>query len=119
MNINTIKADLSARGFYPDYNGKMIFAEGSISNYRKCTISLDFALWGDIAEEHFYLVRYESFAESGQPEVDHHTITERYIAESQIAEFCREKYIETAEERRARRAEYRAKLLAGREQKRG
>jgi hypothetical protein len=103
MNIDTIKIDLLNRNFFDECNGKMTFAEGSISRYTKCTVCLSYRLWGDLANEWFYSVRFESFAESGQPEIDHHTIEERYIAESEIAEFCRAKGIETRAERDARR----------------
>ena len=107
MNIHEIVADLIERGFFRGDNGVMNFAEGSIANYRKCSVSLGYRMWGDIAGEWFYSVRYESFMESGQPEIDHHTVSECYVAESRIAEFMRSKGIYTIAEREARRAEMR------------
>lgn len=109
MTIDTIKADLLERGFIAD-NGKMIFAEGSISHYKKCSVCLSYRLYGDLANEWFYSVRYESFAESGQPEFDHHTICELYVAESKIADFMRSKGILSKEEREMKWAELRKRM---------
>lgn len=114
MNINTIKADLISRGFVEVENGnKMVFASGSISNYKTCSVCLGYRLWGDMAEQWFYSVRYESFAESGQPELDHHTISEAYIAESNISEFLKDKGILTAAERGARWEDLRKRMKRG------
>jgi hypothetical protein len=110
MNINVIKTDLLARGFVEGDNGKMEYACGSIAHYTKCTVCLGYRLWGDLAEHWFYSVRYESFAESGQPEFDHHTVTERYIAESNLIGFLRDKGILTDAEIEKRADERRAKL---------
>ena len=98
MSVNSIKSDLFERGFVSADNGMMTFASGSISNYKKCTVCLGYRLWGDMAEQWFYSVRFESFAESGQPEIDHHTISETYIAESNIADFMKSKGILTKAE---------------------
>lgn len=106
MNINQIKIDLINRGFVSADNGSMVFAEGSISHYRKCSVALGYRLWGDIANEWFYSVRFESFAESGQPEFDHHTIKELYIAESKIAVFMQNNGIFSKAEREERRRNY-------------
>lgn len=105
MNIHEIVADLLERGFFVTNDGTYSFAEGSIANYRKCSVSLGYRMWGDIAGEWFYSVRYESFMESGQPEIDHHTVSECYVAESNIAEFMRSKGIYTIAEWEAKRAE--------------
>ena len=113
MNIDIIKADLTARGFVEGANGKMEYACGSIAHYAKCSVCLGYRLWGDMAREWFYSVRYESFAESGQPEVDHHTISEVYIAESKIVDFLRGKGILTTAERENRRAEWKARMRRG------
>lgn len=102
MNIRELQADLFRRGFSVSDNGKMNYANGSISNYRKCTVYLDYCIWGDIVGEWFYSVRFESFAESGQPEIDHHTIKEFYATPSQIVEFLKGNCILTADERKAR-----------------
>lgn len=113
MNINTIKADLISRGFVEAENGMMHFARGSISHYTKCSVCLGYRLWGDIAEQWFYSVRFESFAESGQPELDHHTVNEVYIAESNIVDFMRSKGIFTKAEREERRANFRKRVYRG------
>lgn len=114
MNINfALKADLLERGFVSAENGMMVFAEGSISRYTKCSVCLGYRLWGDMANEWFYSVRFESFAESGQPEIDHHTVSECYIAESKIVDFVRGKGILTKAEREARRAEFRKRMKRG------
>ncbi len=113
MSINIIKADLISRGFVEAENGMMVFASGSISNYTKCSVCLGYRLWGDMAEQWFYSVRYESFAESGQPEVDHHTVSEVYIAESKITDFLKGKGILTRAEREARWAEIRKRMRRG------
>ena len=109
MNINfKLKADLLERSFSVADDGlRMNFAEGSISNYKKCSIAIGHRIFGDIANEWFYSVRFESFAESGQPEIDHHTINEFYVAESKISDFLRSKGIFTKAEREERRAEFR------------
>lgn len=103
MNINFIKSDLLERGFVSADNGNMIYAVGSIANYTKCTVSLGYCLYGDIANEWFYSVCYESFAESGQPEIDHHIISNGYIAESKIADYMIGKGILTKAEREAKK----------------
>ena len=108
MNVNFIKADLIERGFVEAENGMMHYAEGSISRYTKCSVCLGYRLYGDLAEQWFYSVRFESFAESGQPEIDHHTVSEAYVAESNISEFMRSKGILTRAEREARWAKYKA-----------
>lgn len=112
MNINYIKSDLIARGFAFADNGTMYYAEGSISRYTKCSVCLSRRIWGDMAQEFFYPVRYESFAESGQPEVDHHTINECYVAESEIFEFMKRKGILTKAESEERRANLRNRMRA-------
>lgn len=119
MNINTIKADLIERGFVEAENGMMVFASGSISNFKKCSVCLGYRLWGDMAEQWFYSVRFESFAESGQPELDHHTISEVYIAESKIADYLKGKGILSRAEYAERRAERNARMEALRRAKRG
>ena len=119
MNINTIKADLISRGFVEAENGMMHFASGSISNYKKCSVCLGYRLWGDMAEQWFYSVRFESFAESGQPEIDHHTVSEVYIAESKIADYLRGKGILSKTEYADRRAERMARMAELRRMKRG
>lgn len=111
MNVNAIKSDLFARGFVSADNGMMTYASGSISNYKKCTVCLGYRLWGDMAEQWFYSVRFESFAESGQPEIDHHTISEAYIAESKISDFMRNKGIITEAERKEWRENLRKKIM--------
>lgn len=113
MKTNSIKADLIERGFVSAENGMMTFAEGSISNYKKCSVCIGHAVWGDMAEQWFYSVRFESFAESGQPEVDHHTISEIYVAESKIADFMKSKGILTKAEREAKWAEIRNRMRRG------
>ena len=113
MNIDIIKADLTARGFMEGANGKMEYACGSIAHYKKCSVCLGYRLWGDMAGEWFYSVRYESFAESGQPEFDHHTVTEIYVAESKIADFMHDKGILTRAEIENRRAEWKARMRRG------
>lgn len=110
MNTNSIKVDLIERGFVSAENGMMTFAEGSISNYKKCSVCLGYRLWGDMAEQWFYSVRFESFAESGQPELDHHTVSEVYIAESKIADYLRGKGILTKAEREAKWVELRKRM---------
>ena len=100
--MKNLVADLSARGFVSVGNGKFEFAEGSISRYTKCTINLSYCLWGDLANEYFYSVRFESFAESGQPEIDHHTNTECYMTKTQIIKFLSDKGILTKAERAER-----------------
>ena len=109
MTINfALKADLLERGFSVADDGlRMNYAMGSIANYQKCSITLGHRVFGDIANEWFYMVRFESFAESGQPEIDHHTISEFYIAESKIVDFLKSKGIFTKAEREERRAELR------------
>lgn len=111
--MNTIQNDLVARGFVCGDNGKMEYAHGSIAHYTKCAVCLSYRLWGDMAGEWFYSVRYESFAESGQPEVDHHTISETYVAASQIADFMRSKGILTKAERDAKWARLRERIKRG------
>lgn len=111
--MNNIKSDLISRGFVEADNGMMVYAEGSISRYTKCSVCLGYRLWGDMAEQWFYSVRFESFAESGQPEVDHHTISEIYVAESKIADFMKSKGILTKAEREAKWAEIRNRMRRG------
>ena len=110
MNANIIGSDLLSRGFVATENGKFEYAHGSIANYCKCTICLGYTLWGDIANEYFYHVRHESFAESGQPEIDHHTVIEQYVAASKIIDYVKANNILTREEREEKRREFRAKL---------
>lgn len=109
MNVNIIASDLLSRGFVAAENGKFEYAHGSISNYCKCTICLGCAVWGDIVNEYFYHVRHESFAESGQPEIDHHAVIEQYISESKISEYLKAKNILTRSEREERRREVKAR----------
>lgn len=110
MAIEKIRADLEGRGFTTSANGlRMEYAMGSIAHYVKCTVFLH-PYWGDIAGEWFFSVRYESFAESAQPELDHHTISEFYLAESAVSEYMRKKGILTHAEIEARTAERRARL---------
>jgi hypothetical protein len=96
MGINfALKADLLERGFIVanENTMRMEYAMGSIAHYKKCAITLGHRTWGDMANQWFYWVRYESFAESGQPEVDHHTINEFYVAESNVVDFLKDKGI--------------------------
>jgi hypothetical protein len=104
MNANiSVVADLLARGFVFDASvNRMEFAYGSICHYTKCTVYMD-RVYGDLREEYMYRVRYESFAESGQPEVDHHIITDSHVAESQLSEFMRNNGIQTDSEIEAER----------------
>lgn len=113
MNIDNLKANLLERGFAIADNGKMVFAEGSISRYTKCAVYLGHRHWGDMAQEWFYSVRFESFAESGQPEVDHHTISECYVAESEIVNFLKGKGILTKAEREEKWANIRKRMKRG------
>lgn len=120
MNINfELKADLLSRGFIVANENCHImeYAMGSIAHYTKCTISLGHRHWGDIAEQWFYWVRYEAFAESGQPEFDHHTITESYIAESNVVDFLKSKGIYTEAER-AEHVEQMRRVIRERREKR-
>lgn len=107
-----LKSSLLERGFVVTNENtvRMECAQGSIANYQKCTITLGHKVWGDIAKEWFYSVRYESFMESGQPEVDHHTIKECYIAESKVADFMKDKCFLTRAEHNAK-VEERVKRL--------
>lgn len=113
MNLNVteinfeLKANLLRRHFVVTNENtvRMECAQGSIANYQKCTITLGHKVWGDIAKEWFYSVRYESFMESAQPEVDHHTITECYIAESKVEEFMKDKGFLNRIERERKREE--------------
>ena len=109
-----LKSDLLRRGFVVTNENiqRMECAVGSIANYKKCTITLFHKVWGDIAQEYFYSVRYESFAESGQPEIDHHTINELYIAESKVADFMKDKGFLTKIEREAKMKEYKQRIEA-------
>lgn len=106
MTINSkLFAALLERGFSvvnADHM-RMEYAMGSIANYTKCSITLGHRVYGDMANDWFYMVRYESFAESGQPEVDHHIVTEHYVAESNVVEFLRSKGIYSKAEREERR----------------
>lgn len=116
MAINfELKTDLLERGFIVAHEGnqRMEYAMGSIAHYKKCTITLGHRVFGDIANQWFYWVRLESFAESGQPEFDHHTIREQYVAESAIPEFLRENAIMTRAELEDRRAEWKARMRRG------
>ncbi len=119
MNIAIIKADLTARGFVEGNNGKMEYACGSIAHYKKCTVYLGHGshIYGDLVNQWFYSVRFESFAESGQPEFDHHTIMEQYIAESSIPAFLREHGILSKAELEDIRAERNARLAELRKRK--
>lgn len=113
MTINfELKADLAARGFIVTNENicRMEYAEGSIARYTKCAITLGHTVWGGMADDWFYMVRYESFAESGQPEVDHHTIWEGYVALSKLPEYLKSKGIYTKAERDARWAEIRRRV---------
>lgn len=113
MNINfELQADLLNRGFIVSNENcmRMDYAMGSISNYKKCSITLGHRVFGNMANEWFYMVRFESFAESGQPEVDHHTITESYIAESKILDFLRSKGILSRMEIEERRNKLRMRM---------
>ena len=112
MDINfTLKADLLERGFVPSENGMhMHYACGSISNYKKCTVCIGHRVWGDIANDWFCSVRFESFMESGQPEVDHHTVNEFYMVESKVAEFLSSKCIWTRAEIEERRERLRKRM---------
>ena len=61
MTINyEIKADLLERGFSltNENSMRMEYAFGSIANYKKCAITLGHRVFGDIANEWFYMVRY-------------------------------------------------------------
>ena len=114
MNINfELKAELLDRGFVVtnENNIRMSFANGSIANYKKCTIVLGHRVYGDIANEHFYLIHYEAFTESGHPEIDCHIITESYIAESEILEFLKSKGILSRAERAERMSQFRARRI--------
>lgn len=104
MDINfALKSDLLERGFVPSENGMLMhYAMGSISHYKKCTVCIGHRVWGDMANDWFCSVRYESFMESGQPEVDHHTVNEFYMAESKVSEFLKGKGIYTKAERNER-----------------
>lgn len=113
MNINfKLKADLLERGFSVanENTMRMEYANGSIAHYTKCAITLGHRTWGDMANQWFYWVRFESFAESGQPEIDHHTITECYVAETKIADFLKSKGILSEAERAERRAEFKKRM---------
>lgn len=109
MNINicAIVSDLTARGFVSDGNGSWLYASGSISHFTKCRVCLGYCMYSDMADGAFYSVRYESFAESGDPAFDHHDISERYVSAEHIADFMRSKGILTSAEREARWAEFR------------
>ena len=106
MNINyELVADLLSRGFVltNEKTQKFEYACGSIANYKKCSITLGHRCYGELAEEFFYSVRFESFAESGHPEIDHHDIIDRYIAESNLSKFLKDKGILSKEERDKKR----------------
>lgn len=117
-NINAIISDLEARGFHTTGDTNWHWACGSISHYTKCDICLGYRLYSGVADDVFYSVRYESFAESGEPAFDHHTIAEGYVAASKIAEYMRDKGIYTAAELAARRTELRKRLEERRAQRR-
>ena len=113
MSINfELKTELLERGFIVanENTMRMEYAQGSISHYSKCAITLGHRTWGDMANQWFYWVRYESFAESGQPEVDHHTINEFYLAESNVADFLKGKGIYTKAEIEERRNNLRKRM---------
>lgn len=113
MSINfELKADLLERGFFVANENamRMEYAMGSIAHYKKCVITLGHRTWGDMANQWFYWVRYESFAESGQPEFDHHTISECYVAESKIVDFLKDKGILSKAELADRRAEFKKRM---------
>ena len=102
-NISVV-ADLLARNFVFDASvNRMEYASGSICHYTKCTVYMGSRVYGDLREEYMYRVLYESFAESGQPEVDHHIITDSYVAESSLSQFMRDKGIQTKAEIEAER----------------
>ena len=117
-DIRSIISDLEARGFHTTGDTNWHWACGSISHYAKCRIALGYCLYSDVADDVFYSVRYESFAESGDPAIDHHTIAEGYVAASKIAEYMRGKSIYTTAELAARRAELRKRLEERRAQRR-
>lgn len=110
MNINVIISDLEARGFRTTGDTNWHWACGSISNYTKCDICLGYCLYSGLSNGVFYSVRYESFAESGDPAIDHHTVSEAYVEASRIADFMRGKGILTRAEREAKWAEMRRRL---------
>lgn len=113
MNIDfKLQAELLERGFVVSNENcmRMDYAMGSIAHYKKCSITLGHRVFGDMAQQWFYMVRFESFAESGQPEVDHHTITESYIAESNILGFLKSKGIYSRAEIEERRAALRKRI---------
>lgn len=107
-----LKCDLLSRGFQANGENGLImeYAFGSISNYTKCRICLNIPHYGEMAQETFYLVHLESFMESGQPEVDHHDITNRYIAESEIPAYLKKHGILSKEERDAKMKEFEKRL---------
>jgi len=107
-----LKYDLLSRGFVASEKNDMImeYAFGSISNYTKCRICLNIPHTSEMSKELFYLVHLESFVETGDPAIDYHDITDRYIAESEIPAYLKKHGILSKEEREARRQEFQKRL---------
>lgn len=85
-----IMVDLFERGFCVSEDGRRLeFAEGSISNYTKCTIYAPRMMWSLEKEGNTLAcdLIFERFSESGQIEVDGHTTIEKAVAVNRLCEW--------------------------------
>ena len=94
MPIKTEKALLD-RGFILNEKGNFEYAMGSISNYKKLSISQPceyFSLAKDAPVLACY-VQYESFSEPGYLELDWHKTESGYVALSSLIDYINNKGI--------------------------
>jgi hypothetical protein len=107
-------ADLLDRGFVLDTNGRLTYASGSISNYKKLVIGQP-APHCSLAENEEYIpacyVQYESFQEPGYIECDWKRTEEGFVAEKHLLDYVRDKGIMSASEIRQKREERRAQII--------
>ena len=107
-------ADLLDRGFVLDTNGRLTYAAGSISNYKKLVISQP-VMHCSLAENEEYIpacyVQYESFQEPGYIECDWKRTEEGFVAEKHLLDYVRDKGIMSYDEIRQKREERRAQII--------
>ena len=114
MDTELLVELLGKRGFVLDENNKLQYASGSISNYKKLTISQPIMHWSlatDSEAEACY-IQFESFSEPGYIECDWKRTEEGYVATEKLLAYLDSKGIRNADEVKREREERWAKIKA-------
>jgi hypothetical protein len=104
-------ADLLNRGFVLEDNGSLVYASGSISNYKKLVIGQPRPHCSLARGEEYVpacYVQFESFQEPGYIECDWKRTEEGFVAEENLLNYVRDKGILSSVERNTRRVKINA-----------